>query len=238
MVAFGGCGPIHAVRIARKLKMSTVVLPPAAGVMSALGLLISPLSFEVATTRVKQWDQVSPEDFGGIFARLRDQAATVLAEAGLTIDEMAVSGRMDLRYAGQGYEVGIDVDLGAADGMAQVPALFAQAYRAIFGLSLQGQTLEAVHWRLEARSAAPGGSHAMHFASYEAGGTAHKGLRSAYDPDTSRFIDHRVIDRYRLLPGDRFEGPALVEEMESTTVLGSGVSARVDEQRNLILEIA
>lgn len=234
MVAFGGSGPLHAARVARKLKIPTVVLPPAAGVMSALGLLISPLSFEVAMTRVRPWREVTPRAWADAFTALQASAAGVLAEAGLTLAEVELRGRLDLRYAGQGYEVGVDVDpLGGLEG---VPAAFDAAYAAVFGLTLEGQQLEVVHWRLEARSRGAA-SRASRFVSYEVVGEAEKGWRRAYDPDTGDYAPHRVLDRYRLAPGTRFTGPALVEEMESTTVVGAGMRGRVDEQRNLILEV-
>lgn len=239
MVAFGGCGPLHAVRIARKLKLGTVVLPPAAGVMSALGLLISPLSFEVGTTRVLLWDEVTAEIWAQVFGLLREQAAQVLGDAGLSIEEMVVRGRLDLRYAGQGYEVGVDVDLSqpATDVCSAVPRLFEKAYVQVFGLALEGQPLEAVQWRLEAVSRQQAAARPTRFASYESPGDANRGSRPAFDPESGDFIEHRVLDRYRLAPGSEFSGPALVEEMESTTVIGAGVRGRVDEQRNLILEI-
>jgi len=239
MVAFGGCGPLHAVRIARKLKVPTVVLPPAAGVMSALGLLISPLSFEVGTTRVLPWSEVTVEVWSQVFGQLRAQAAQVLGEAGLAVDDMVLRGRLDLRYAGQGYEVGVDVDLSqpAARARDAVPQLFEQAYVAVFGLALEGQPLEVVQWRLETVSRQQETAQSSQFASYEAPGSADRGSRPAYDPDSGEFVAHRVLDRYRMAPGSEFTGPALVEEMESTTVIGAGVRGRVDAQRNLILEL-
>ncbi|WP_342133026.1 hydantoinase/oxoprolinase family protein [Hydrogenophaga sp. OTU3427] len=239
MVAFGGCGPLHAVRVARKLKVPTVVLPPAAGVMSALGLLISPLSFEVGTTRVLLWDEVTVEVWTQVFGLLRNQAGKVLGEAGLSMDDMVLRGRLELRYAGQGYEMGVDVDLSQPAEWARdaVAHQFEEAYVAVFGLALEGQQLEVVQWRLEAVSHQPAAAKRACFSSYEILGDADRGSRPAFDPEVGDFVEHRVIDRYRLAPGAEFSGPALVEEMESTTVIGTGVRGRVDEQRNLILEL-
>ncbi|MCK9511795.1 MAG: hydantoinase/oxoprolinase family protein [Pigmentiphaga sp.] len=235
MVAFGGCGPIHAARIARKLRISSVILPPAAGVMSALGMLISPLSFEVAVTRPRRWSELSTDQWQETFDELLAQAGEVLGEAGLSVGRMELQARLDLRYAGQGYEVGIDVSTAPA-GMNEVPARFAEAYAAVFGMSLNDQELEVVHWRLEARSPVTR-TRDVSFDAYRAGAGAEKGWRPAFDPESGAYVEHRVLDRYRLAPGDSFIGPALVEEMESTTVIGHGVRGRVDEQCNLILEI-
>ncbi len=239
MIAFGGSGPLHAARIARKLKLSTVVLPPAAGVMSALGLLISPLSFEVATTRVIAWDAVTPEVWREVYDALRDRALWVLREAGVRPEDVALHARLELRYTGQGYEVGVDADLSceASEAIAAIPARFAQAYAAVFGIALDGLPLQAVQWRLEARSATASGLQRLEFASYRGAGPAEKGHRLALDPESGEPVPHRVLDRYALPPGFMFEGPALVEEMESTTVVGCGVQARIDERRNLILEV-
>ena len=235
MVAFGGSGPLHAARVARKLKINQVVLPPAAGVMSALGLLISPLSFEVAMTRTTLWDHVDQKQWDEMFAILRQRAEEVLSEAGLSVAEMELHGRLDLRYAGQGYEVGVDVSLDRSSHK-EVPSRFDAAYAAVFGITLADQQLEVVHWRLEARSPT-GKQRAMQFASYSGQGNAEKAPRRAFDGETGGYLEHRVLDRYRLAPGQTFEGPALVEEMESTTVVGSGVRGHVDQQHNLILEI-
>jgi N-methylhydantoinase A len=235
MVAFGGSGPLHAARIARKLRIGRVVLPPAAGVMSALGLLISPLSFEVAMTKVLHWKDVGAATWTATFDALRRSATDVLAQAGLAADAMVLKGRLDLRYAGQGYEIGIDVGIDAAN-LAHVPSLFDAAYRAVFGLTLADQALEIVHWRLEA-SSRTAQELQRRFVSYGATGAAEKGKRRAFDPDTDAFVQHRVLDRYRLAPGTTFEGPALVEEMESTTVVGSRTRGSVDAQHNLVLEI-
>jgi N-methylhydantoinase A len=235
MVAFGGSGPLHAARVARKLRIERVVLPPAAGVMSALGLLISPLSFEVAVTKVLRWSDVDATVWTATFDSLRQGAVEVLAQAGLAAGDMVLKGRLDLRYAGQGYEVGIEVGVDAAS-LAKVPSLFDEAYRAVFGLTLAGQALEVVHWRLEA-SSRTAQDLARRFVSYGATGTADKGKRRAFDADSGAFVQHRVLDRYRLAPGATFEGPALVEEMESTTVVGSRTRGHVDNQHNLVLEI-
>lgn len=238
MVAFGGSGPLHAARVARKLGIPTVILPPGAGVMSAFGLLISPLSFEVATTRLMRWPDVTPEAWRATFGGLRENIETVLADAGVDAASMTFSGRLELRYLGQGYEIGIDVPIDAA-GRERVPDAFEAAYKEVFGITLEGLPLEVVQWRLQAVGAARA-TRDMHLASYAAPqppAAPARRVRMAFDPDSQAYVEHEVLDRYRLAPGTRFTGPALVEEVESTTVVGAGVRAQVDERYNLILQV-
>lgn len=238
MVAFGGSGPLHAMRIAKKLRIGTVILPPAAGVMSAFGMLVSPLAFEVAQSRTVAVSELDADVWSNQFEALRHRAIAELADAGLEAKDVFLRARLDLRYIGQGFDVSVDVDLGltATECVAAVPRLFDQAYTKVFGVTLDGQAAEIVTWRLEAvERRERGAPHRM--ASYAAHDAALKGTRQAYDPDADEFVAYDVYDRYRLRPGVTVEGPALFEELESTTVIGAGMRATVDPTLNLIVQV-
>ncbi len=105
MVAFGGSGPLHAMSVARKLKIPRVVFPVAAGVMSALGLLVSPLAFEVARSRRIHLADVDAADFAQTFAALERDAAGILHAAGVAREDVRIIRRLDMRYQGQGHEI-------------------------------------------------------------------------------------------------------------------------------------
>src|SRR4029077_19572869 len=105
MVAFGGSGPIHAMRIARKLRVPRVVFPVAAGVMSAFGLLVSPLAVETARTYRRRLSEVTVDIFAETFDRLAGEVSEFLIDAGVPKEEIVITCRLDMRYVGQGHEI-------------------------------------------------------------------------------------------------------------------------------------
>jgi len=105
MVAFGGSGPLHALSVARKLKIPRVVLPVGAGVMSALGLLVSPLAFEVARSRRIHVADIDAKDFATTFAALENEAAGYLKRAGVAEADIKIVRHLDMRYQGQWHEI-------------------------------------------------------------------------------------------------------------------------------------
>ena len=237
MVAFGGSGPLHALAIARILKIPRVVLPVGAGVMSALGLLASPLAFELSRSRLAIVDDLDRGGFGAVFTPLIEEAAGFLRRADVAADHIAVRCSLDMRYYGQGREIEIvlpDGDPAAAFG--RLTALFEARYAALFSVSTPGAPLEIVNWKVEATGPETGlrGGYRMTTGG-GAEGEARKGTRRAWFGAEAH--DCPVYDRYRLAAGAEIAGPALVEERESTCVLGPGETARVDDAGNLIAEL-
>jgi len=238
MVAFGGSGPLHAMAIARKLKIPRVVFPVGAGVMSALGLLISPLAFELARSRRIHIADIDAVDFAATFAALERDAKSYLLSAGVPEADIELRRRLDMRYQGQGHEIEVTLPDAAEAGslFGQLDELFGRAYQAAYTLRLT-EPAEIVTWKVEAAGPAPnlGGGYSL---SGPAGtGTARKGTRLAYDPDRAKLIEWPVYDRYALAPGACVTGPALIEERESTCVIGAGNLATVDTRYNLVAEL-
>ena len=236
MVAFGGSGPVHALAIARKLRIPRVVFPIGAGVMSALGLLVSPLGFEVSRSRRVFLSDLDADGFDRILAPLIDEASGFLRRAGVA--EPALVCRLDMRYQGQGYEIEVTLpgDGGGDDrrqAFARLGELFRARYAEIFSATFLDEPLEIVSFKVEAAGAGAA--------------LAYRGLRSGARGGKRRsrdvwFADERldceVFDRYALEPGSTIEGPAVVEEAESTCVLGPGDRAAVDERLNLVAELS
>jgi N-methylhydantoinase A len=240
MIAFGGCGPIHALRIARKLKIPRVVFPVGAGVMSAFGLLVSPLSFEIAKSERVVVSDLGPSDLVQKFRPLIEETAGYLRQAGTVESGITITRRLDMRYYGQGYE--IEVTLPNTDDpvelLGQIPALFARNYENVFGMSFLSEGIEIVNWKVEASGPLPEMGMEYHLLQMEAGGSARKGARAAYFPEENGYIECPVYNRYALRPGMTLGGPALVEERESTCVIGIGDMVRVDRRYNLVAEIS
>jgi N-methylhydantoinase A len=238
MVAFGGSGPLHALSIARKLKIPRVVFPVGAGVMSALGLLVSPLSFEMARSRRVHVADLSPEDFGTTFEALASEATQYLTRAGVAPGDVRLVRRLDMRYQGQGHEIEVTLpEVGDARALFdQLDELFGAAYEKTYALRL-AEPLEIVNWKVEAAGPAPSLGDGYVLSGTMGKGDARKGIRRAYDHTQGALVDWPVYDRYALLPGMTVEGPALIEERESTCVVPPGNTVTVDARYNLVAEL-
>ncbi len=236
MTAFGGGGPIHGMAIARKLKIPRVVYPVGAGVMSAFGLLASPPAFEVSRSRRVFVEELDEAGFAAAFAPLIEEASGFLKRAGVPERQIRVVRKLDMRYHGQGYDIEVTVPEGA--GLASAPELFLARYREIYALALLDEPVEIVAWKVEAVGPEPGLSEG--YSLMQGGGeakTALKGRRRAYEPGAATYVETPVYDRYRLGPGAVIEGPALIEERESTCVIAKGDRVTVDAQYNLVAEL-
>jgi N-methylhydantoinase A len=231
MLAFGGSGPVHAMGVARKLGIPRVIFPAAAGVMSALGLLASPLLFEVARTRQAFVADLDEADFAAAFAALEAEAMAPLSAAGISPDALTITRQLDMRYHGQGHE--IEVNLPPHATVDALPAIFRDHYAAVHGAALLDAPLVVTTWKVEASAPPPELATARPPAAGEA--TA-KGTRQAYF--AGGYVPTPVYDRYGLGLGTIIDGPALIEERESTVVIGSGERVQVDEFGNLVAELA
>ena len=238
MVAFGGSGPLHALRIARKLKVPRVVFPVAAGVMSALGLLESPLAFEVARSRRVHLADLDAERFGAFLAELEADASRVLTGSGVPRLEIRIVRRLDMRYQGQGHEIEVTLPdaASAAELFSNVDDLFGAAYQRIYTLRLD-EPCEIVNWKVEAVGPATGLGDSYNLEGMAPASSARKGARRAYDAKAGAMTEWPVYDRYALHPGTTVDGPALIEERESTVVVGAGDRVSVDARFNLVAEL-
>jgi N-methylhydantoinase A/oxoprolinase/acetone carboxylase beta subunit len=236
LVAFGGSGPVHGCRLAQALGIPRVILPAAAGVTAAIGLLAAEVRFDVGRTYHRRIDEVDGERLAAIYDEMTTQAVAVVRES-------AVDGRIqvvrsaDARYVGQGYELNVPVPAGPLDAAAlgRVRAAFDDVYAARYGYADPRAPVEVVTWKLSAVAGAPRIALAKTPPCSGEGGR--KGVRRAYFPEARGYLECPVYDRYALPPGIALTGPAIVEERESTTVLPPGVAAVVDEYGNLIVEV-
>jgi len=238
MVAFGGSGPLHALGIARKLKIPRVVFPVGAGVMSALGLLISPLAFEMARSRRIHVADIDAADFAATFAALEVEATSYLLSAGVARGDIRLKRRLDMRYQGQGHEIEVTLPDAAEAGalFADLAELFDRAYEATYTLRLD-EPAEIVNWKVEAAGPAPNLGAGYTLSGPVGTSKALKGARLAYDAEAGRMTEWPVYDRYALSLGATVAGPALIEERESTCVIGAGQTAIVDAHYNLVAEL-
>lgn len=239
MVAFGGSGPLHAMPVAEKLKIPRVVFPIGAGVYSALGLLASPLAFELARSRRTVAEDISAAEFTAMFEPLVLEASAFLKEAGVSDTDIRIARRLDIRYFGQTHEIQVTLPEGdPADAFARLRALFEARYAEVYTFATLDAPLEIINWKVSATGPDPGleTGYRIEGTGTDAGTAAQKGVRQVYfAPDGYR--ETPVYDRYCLTPGTKIVGPALIEERESTCLITPGHRAMVDDAFNVIAEL-
>ena len=237
MVGFGGAGPAHAAGVARTLGVAEVIIPPASGAASALGFLAAPLSFElVRSLPVRFSGDFDADAVNGVLAELEEEGRRRLAEAGVDAAAITVERSADMRLTGQMHEIAVPLPSGPIDAGSLEPirTAFAEVYTARYTSLYGGAEIEAINFRVRCLGPTP----TLSLTGAAGGGDAaakRKGVRQARFAEGS--VEAVVYDRYALVPGDRIEGPAIIEERESTTIVPPGDIVRVDDTLNLRIAI-
>ncbi|HEX2154092.1 MAG TPA: hydantoinase/oxoprolinase family protein [Acidimicrobiia bacterium] len=235
LVATGGAGPVHAWGVARALGIARLVFPPHAGVGSAFGMLTAPPSFEFARSLPSK---VSGVDWGG----LRDavdimiqNGRSELEAAGAGATGMSILIAADIRYEGQGDSITVELtpDPDELDGDL-VNDRFLGEYLRLFGSRPPDVEAEVLTWRVRVSGPAPRPEVGDVVTSMD---NPHKGTRPMWFAEAKGLVTGDVYDRYSLVPGTILKGPCVVEERESTVVVGPGGSIEVDDLGNLEVTI-
>jgi N-methylhydantoinase A len=237
--AFGGAGPVHAFRVAQALGAPQLIAPLGAGVMSTVGFLAAPLAFDfVRSWRVRLGD-IDWARANALLAEMQAEGAALLAESGAPAGAVTHSREADMRYVGQGHEVRVPLPAGelGPDAAQALVERFATVYTQLYGREGPPVPVEIINWRVVSAGPVPQLSLAVRSEGTGGAEAARKGARLAYFPESGGYTETPVYDRYRLAPGARFEGPAIVEERESTVIVGPGARCAVDEQYNLVVEL-
>lgn len=238
MIAFGGAGPVHAYAIARLLNVGEVIFPRGAGVASAIGMLVAPRSVEFTRSLIAPIDSIDWDAVESILGDLGARGRAILREGGVGDKEIALHVSADMRYAGQGFELTVPLDpraLARRDAAA-LRGAFDALYEERFARNLGALPVEIVSWRV--RVVAPPSVTEVRFADEDAGsGAPLIERRQAYFEELGGFVETPVYLRSRLRAGTIIEGPALVEEAESTAVVGPAATIAVDEFGNLIMSL-
>jgi N-methylhydantoinase A len=240
LFAFGGAGPVHAWHVGRILRVPRVIVPFAAGAISAWGLLVAPLAFDFVRTAPQRLDGADWSRINALFVEMEEAGRDVLRAAGVAEPEVTVRRSAEMRYVGQGHEVEVRVPHGilGPSSVAEITDGFEAAYRALYSRTPMGVPIEALNWRLVVSGPAPRVSMSGPDAGRASGTRPIKTTRPAYFPEAGGYVETPVYDRYGLPPGMRFDGPAIIEERESTTVVGPGARISVDPRLTLIAEAA
>ena len=238
LVATGGAGPAHACRLARELGIERVVLPAGAGVASAIGLLTAERRFDLSRTLIHRLDSDGTEQMvKRIFAELGERVVELAGAPGTNGDgAAALSYEVDMRYAGQGFEIPVSIDLEAfnASGVPTLIDAFQRAYHARYA-DASDEPVEAVHWKVTA--VWPGAGVTLARLGERSSAAPLKEWRMVYFPETKGYTRCPIYDRRALVSGATIDGPAVIEDPESTAVLLPGDHARTDPFGNVIVTI-
>ena len=233
LFAFGGAGPVHGFGVSRVLRSPRLIVPFGAGVTAAFGFLTAPLAFDFVRSYVVQLDQADWDHVNTLLEDMAAQGDAILSRSAVAPADRQVVRQADVRYALQGHEIRIDLPHGrlGPDSLDAIRDTFERVYRSLFGRTGPEVPLEAVSWRLIASGPVPGAK--LSVSELSASASALKGERPAYFPEWEEQRHVPVYDRYLMAPGVALQGPAIIEERESTTVVGPGARVEVDDTRNL-----
>ena len=236
VVATGGAGPAHACEVARALKVPKVVIPPAAGIMSAAGLLMAPFAFSLQQSFAATLAEADPAEVTAVLEKLTAQGRQIMADAGVSPDRAEVTWSLDLKYAGQKRTVEVPLRERRFEpaGLPGVVEDFEAIYAVYHGRP--NRALDTVIQSLTARVTGPAGAGWL---GERASAPAAKTTRSrpAWFVGHPEAIDCPVYQRGDLTPGERRSGPAIIEDAESTAVIGPRDAFHLDEDRNIIVAI-
>ena len=239
MVAFGGAGPVHAWDVARRLGIERFIVPPAAGVGSALGLQLAPRSYRLSRTLIGTLEDLDWAEVDAAYDEMTREVRDVLAAAGVKRRDISYKRQADMRYQGQRRELAVDLPAGRLTPRKKgaIRDAFERRYRDVFRRIHDGHRVEALTWRLVAD-----GPPIVDVAEL---GPPNRASRARAQPGRRPMLFERwdgpqpcpVYGRQQLGLGERVRGPASIEESHATTVVGPGAVAVVDEHANLVVTL-
>ncbi len=246
MIAFGGCAPLHAARLAQKLGMTKVIVPAGAGVGSAIGFLRAPLAYEVVRGLRMTLDAFDAEDANGLISEMTAEAMAVVEPGlgeGLSVKKPERQLHVDMQYIGQGHELAIPLDdrpLGVAD-VAQIKTTFEDRYKAIYGITLDHVGIEITAWSLTLSAPTsldrPIPSLDLSIQGLDAKSTVEPaGSREAYDPERGDRLAFALYHRDALFLGVVLNGPAIITEDQTSTMVPPGWRASVAGNHAIVLD--
>jgi N-methylhydantoinase A len=235
MLAFGGAGPVHAFHVARLMNAPQLIVPAGAGVLSALGFLVSPVATEAISSYVCRLDQMDWKKLNGLIADMSKEGLAFLKKAGIAQKQANVKIVADMRYAGQGHEINVVIPNERLNekSIVEIANNFKKEYQLRYGRSIEQVPIEAVTWRVLVSGPSPAlipkqaviGQHL----------TPQKGQRKVYLGSGYEMVP--VYDRYALPTHQKMKGPCIIEEFESTTVVGKNSTVLLDEFRNIVIDL-
>ena len=238
MIGFGGAGPVHAFNVARILGSPQLIIPVGAGVVSALGFLVTPVASESIRSYVSPLTMTDWPRLNGYITEMEAEGFAFLEKAGVPKEEGSVSRIADMRYSGQGHEISVEISDGilSEDSIEEIEESFKNEYLNRYGRTIDDIGIEAVTWRVVVSGKFPE-LNPQQVVPEENNASALKGSRKVMMQGEKETTDCPVYSRYLLQPNAEIAGPAVIEEAESTFVVGKNATIRIDQYRNIIVEM-
>ncbi len=234
LIAFGGNGPILAAAIAAELAMQRVLVPPFPGVLSAVGLLVSDSAHELVKAVPGLLRTIPGERIAGGFDELEREAVAALTAEGFAVGSIITSRFVDVRYAGQAYELTVPVAAAGAPELGQIEAAYQAEHLKTYGHKAEGEPIELVAIRVIAT--VPADRLPGRLEGWQGGADDESPDRSAYFGPDLGILATPVIRRARLA-GRIIPGPLIVEEYDATVLVPPGADATVDEHFNIVITL-
>lgn len=235
MIAFGGAGPLHACRMAEKLGIRHVVIPLHPGVGSAVGMLRAPVAFEVVRSRYMTLATFDAPVVAGIYSSMAEEASAIVRQGA---GDVPLEERRScfMRYLGQGHEIEVPVSGGTIDDDERkiLQAAYDREYARQYSRSVPGMDVEILGWKLVVAAAAPDDPETTTTARRV--DEADSPRRRLVDPATGQTVDVPVFSRESLAPGAVFEGPCVIAEGQTSTVVTASFHGRIDDHGYIALE--
>jgi N-methylhydantoinase A len=235
LFAFGGAGPVHAYNLATTLGIPRLIVPLRAGVLSALGLVIAPVSFDLVRTHKRPLARLEAGSIEAIFGDMADEVRQTLDRAQPGIAP-TFSRAVDIGYIGQGYQVTVPLDEGTPLAAGELARRFAVVYREKYGYFYDDVPAELVNLRVSGRLAGMDVT-LPRLDALAAGSAAPKDERLAYSRARGRMAPFAVYDRAELGRGTALSGPAIIEEASATTIVDEGGALTVDDWGSLVVTV-
>jgi N-methylhydantoinase A len=234
MVAFGGAGPVHAFGVARILGLRQFIVPAGAGVASAVGFLVAPLSFDFIRTYMMHLDKIDWRALNEIYKEMEAEGRQYLHRAGVRDEAITVRRSAEMRYVLQGREIDVPIPAGRLTGehLPLIQEAFNQEHAQKYGWMYPELDVMGLNWKIVVSGPDP--RFQLREVRKDNGNPAKalKGERAVYFPEAG-FAPCKVYDRCLLPPDVTLDGPLVVEEAESTTVVGPGARCQTDPYLNL-----
>lgn len=233
MIAFGGNGPLHASRVARRAGVKRIVIPHDPGVGSAVGFLTAAVSFELIKSRYAHLSELDTAAINALFDAMIDEAAALVRQ-GSDAGPMTVRRRAFMRYHGQGHEIEIDLPdrpLAMAD-TGHLRREFEAAYAAQFTRAVPGMVIEILNWAVHVEAPAP--IMQIQRATQSSVNPTHE-RREIIDDETGEPVQATLVHRAALAPGDKIIGPALIVEPQTTTLVSADFIAEIDSYGHIVM---
>ncbi len=243
MVVSGGTAAIHAVHMAQELRIPRVIVPLNAGVFSAVGLITADARYDVHRSYVARGSLADPSRMQAIFTEIEQEAVAQIQELGFTSDQIIMRHEIDMRYLGQAHEVPVEIPCELAQDMndetlRKLIDLFHDKHLHLFGHASRESEIEFMTLTVAAIGPLPRESMLEIEVGTPDPSSAYKGTRQVFFEEAGGYIDCNTYERSRLKANNILVGPAIVEQMDTTTVLPPGETAEVDKHGTLIVELA